>query len=369
MGPDSLPIPSIGHCRVTFQLRQNGGRRVQVRRPRARSTDGKELELPSWREFSLEDPLNSRALEAMVIGVSARKYARSLEEVSNEFKTRGTSKSAISRRFIASTKKQLDEWLGRDLKHLNLTAIMIDGISFGSDHVVLIALGIDRVGNKHVLGIHEGATENTVACGALLDDIIARGVPSDRSMLFVIDGGKALRKAIVERWGARAIIQRCQVHKRRNILEHLPQYMRPSVSATLTQAYQTRDHGRAKKLLENLASTLDGDHPSAAASTREGLDESLTVIHLSLPASFSRILVTTNAIENLNSTARHICGRVKKWSGGEMILRWTCAAMKEAESRFRRVNGVKSGMPYLINALQRNDDLLERKLDHQAERG
>ncbi|MGH8276365.1 MAG: IS256 family transposase [Steroidobacteraceae bacterium] len=346
-----------------------GGRRVQVRRPRARSEDERELELPTWKQFSSDDPLNARALEEMVIGVSTRKYRRALEDLAPEVKERGTSKSAVSRRFVAATAKELAKWLGRDLSTLDLAAVMIDGLGFGTEHVVLIALGIDTSGKKHVLGIHEGATENAAACGALLDDLIARGLSSSRSKLFVVDGSKAIVKALRDRFGARALVQRCQVHKKRNVRDHLPEYLRSSVSATMSQAYQTRDAVRATKLLENLARSLDAEHPSAAASVREGLAETLTVTRLALSAQLCRVLSTTNAIENLNSTARNVCGRVKHWRGGEMILRWTCAAMREAEGKFRRVNGAKGGMPFLVNALRKNDERIDSKLDEAGEAG
>jgi transposase-like protein len=354
-----------GHSRGELAL---GGRRVQVRRPRVR-TDERELELPTWKQFSSEDPLNARALEEMVIGVSTRKYRRALEELPPEVKERGTSKSAVSRRFIAATTKELATWLGRDLGKIDLTAVMIDGLAFGDERVVLIALGIDRAGKKHVLGIHEGATENTAACGALLDDVIARGVTTNRSKLFVVDGAKALVKAIRDRFGERAFVQRCQVHKKRNVRDHLPEYLRSSVSATMSQAYATRDAVRATKLLENLARSLEADHPSAAASVREGLAETLTVVRLQLPQQLCRILSSTNAIENLNSTARDVCRRVKRWRSGDMVLRWTCAAMREAEDKFRRVHGAKGGMPLLLNALQRNDERIDGKLDEANEAG
>lgn len=345
-----------------------GGRRVQVRRPRAR-TDERELELPTWKQFSSEDPLNARALEEMVIGVSTRKYRRALEDLPPDVKERGTSKSTVSRRFIAATAKELATWLGRDLGKMELATVMIDGLAFGVERVVLIALGIDTSGKKHVLGIHEGATENAAACGALLDDLITRGMVADRSRLFVLDGSKALAKAVRDRFGERALIQRCQVHKKRNVRDHLPEYLRSSVSATMSQAYQTRDAVRATKLLENLARSLDAEHPSAAASVREGLAETLTVVRLHLPLQLCRVLSTTNAIENLNSTARDVCRRVKHWRSGEMILRWTCAAMREAELKFRRVQGFKGGMPLLLNALQKNDARIDGRLDEAGEAG
>jgi transposase-like protein len=345
-----------------------GGRRVGVRRPRVRSVEGKELDLPSWAQFSSEDPLTNRAVEEMVVGVSTRKYERALEEVPPELSTRGTSKSAVSRRFVAATKSKMEQWMQRRLQQLELASILIDGLAF-TDHVVLIALGVDRDGKKHVLGLHEGATENATACSALLDNLIQRGLRSDRSMLFVIDGSKALAKAIRDRFGERALIQRCQVHKKRNVREHLPEYMRSSVSATMSQAYATRDVVRATKLLENLARTLDADHPGAAASLREGLAETLTVLRLGLPESFARTFATTNAIENLNSSARRICRNVTRWRDGTMILRWTCQAMQEAEANFRRVVGWENGMPFLLNALRKNDARIEQKIDEKTATG
>lgn len=346
-----------------------GGRKVRVSRPRVRTRDGsKEVPLPSWQTFSMNDPLERDAVEKMVVGVSTRKYRRVLDGVPPEVDEYGTSKSAVSRRFVAATERQLADWLGRDLSSIKLAAIMIDGIVF-DEHTVLIGLGIDEDGKKHVLGIHEGATENGAACGALLDDIIERGVSAQRSMMFTIDGAKALHGAIVARWGKRALIQRCQVHKARNVKDHLPDELHASVGATMRQAYATRDFKTAKKQLENLARSLDDEHPSAAASVREGLVETLTVIKLGLPQTFARTLATTNPIENLNSAARWTCRNVKRWRGGKMILRWCCAAMKEAQSRFRRVKGATSGMPILVAALRENDRLLDGGIDRATAAG
>jgi transposase-like protein len=304
----------------------------------------------------------------MLIGVSTRKYKRALEELPPELKTRGTSKSAVSRRFVAATMSEMDRWMQRSLGQIELASILIDGLGF-TDHVVLVALGVDTEGRKHVLGLHEGATENATACGELLDNLIHRGVSSDGTKLFVIDGSKALAKAIRDRFGERALIQRCQVHKKRNVRDHLPDYMRSSVSATMSQAYGTRDVVRATKLLENLARSLDADHPGAAASLREGLAETLTVRRLGLPESFARTFATTNAIENLNGTARRIGRNVTHWRDGTMIMRWTCAAMQEAEANFRRVVGAKIGMPVLVNALRKNDARIEQKIDDKTGTG
>jgi len=344
-----------------------GGRKVRISRPRARTADGsEELTLPSWREFSMEDPLEREAVEKMLVGVSTRKYRRALEAVPPELDEFGTSKSAVSRRFVAATQKRLSDWLGRDLSGIQLAAIMIDGVGF-DEHTVLIALGIDADGKKHVLGIHEGTTENAAACGTLLDDVIERGVPTNRSILFVVDGAKALTGAIRARWARRGLIQRCQVHKTRNVKDHLPDEMHASVVSTLSQAYKMRDFKKAKAQLENLARRLDDEHPGAAASVREGLVETLTVIKLGLPATFARTFATTNPIENLNGTARWICRNVKHWQGGTMILRWCCAAMQEAQSRFRRVKAATNGMPVLLAALRENDRILDGAVDVATE--
>jgi putative transposase len=344
-----------------------GGRKVRVARPRVRSADGRqEIPLPAWEQFSDEDPLRKDAVEKMLVGVSTRKYKRALDEMPPEVDEFSTSKSAVSRRFVAATSKQLHQWLERDLSPLCLAAILIDGLAF-DEHLVLIALGVDAEGKKHVLGLHEGATENEAACGALLDDIIGRGVSPLRSMLFVIDGAKALHKAIVARFGSRALVQRCQVHKARNVKDHLPDELRPSVAATMRQAYAMHDYKAAKRQLESLARQLDDEHPGAAASVREGLVETLTVVRLGLPRSFARTFATTNPIENLNSSARWTCRNVKRWRGGTMVLRWACAAVREAEQRFRAVKGAKSGMPILLEALRQNDIKLEKNIDAIAE--
>jgi transposase-like protein len=348
-----------GHVRGELAM---GGRRVEVKRPRVRSLDGRELPLPTWEHFQHDDPLGARALEQMVVGVATRQYARSLEPIGAE--SRGTSKSAVSRRFVAATALQMEEQLQRPIGDLKLAALMIDGIHFG-EHLVLAALGIDESGKKHVLGLQEGATENGASCTALMTNLVDRGLCTTRSLLVIIDGGKALAKAIRAVLGKRALVQRCQVHKKRNVLDQLPERMRPSVSAALSQAYASRDEAQARRLLNNLERRLAKDHPGAAASLREGLDETLTVLRLGLPRALERTLATTNPIENLNSAARRICGRVKHWRSGEMILRWMTAAMREAAKGFRRLKG-HSGMPLLIARLKANDDLLSNSSNQIA---
>jgi len=340
-----------GHVRGTLPM---GGRMVVLDRPRVRSADGqREIPLESWEQFQAADPLTERAVEQMVIGVSTRKYDRSLEPLPKELEASGTSKSAVSRRFIQGTQRKFDELTGRDLSTLNLKVIMIDGIHF-ADHVVLVALGIDDKGGKTVIGLHEGATENSASCRALLRGIVDRGVSSERAMLFVIDGGKGLRKAIRDAWGELALIQRCQVHKLRNVEEHLPESMKEAVHQAMNQAYRIGDVKKAKKLLRNLAAKIKNEHPGASSSLEEGLDETLTVMGLGLPEQLERMLSVTNAIENLFSTVRSVSHRVKRWRGGMMILRWTAAGLLEAERGFRRIRGHRH-MSKLVSALQEHE--------------
>jgi transposase-like protein len=332
-----------------------GGRRVTVQRPRVRSKKG-EVPLPSWERLAAEDPLHARAVEQMVLGVATRKYARSLEPLPAETKSRGTSKSAVSRRFVAATEKTLADWLGRSLSGLSLAALMLDGIVCG-EHTVLVALGIDEGGQKHVLGLWEGATENAVACTALLASLAERGLDVNRTMLVVIDGAKALAKAVRDTFGNRALIQRCQVHKKRNVLEHLPERMRATTGATISTAYGCRDSERALSMLTKLARQLERKHPSAAASLREGLSETLTIISLKLDDALARTLATTNPIENLNGVLRRIHHNVKRWRDGTMVLRWVAVGLHEAMKGFRRLKG-HEGMPKLVAALRAHDDVL-----------
>jgi transposase-like protein len=329
-----------------------------------RSVEGRELKLPSWREWSARDPLEARALEQMVLGVSTRRYARSLEPLPAAVAARGTSKSAVSERFVYGTERKLGELLSRDLHGLKLVALMIDGVHFG-EHVVLAAVGVDERGHKHALGLREGATENAAAVKALLADLVERGLDTNRSLLIVIDGAKALHKAVAEVFGRRALIQRCREHKKRNVTEALPERLRASVRSAMVQAYASGDAKRARRLLENLARQLEHQHPGAAASLREGLEETLTVMRLELPENLERILSSTNLIENLFSRVREIGRRVKRWQGGTMVLRWTAAGVIEAERGFRKLAGYRA-LPALVVALRAHDAQLDRtegKLD------
>lgn len=344
-----------GHVPSSLVL---GGRRIDIRRPRARSGEGHELSLPSWRAWSSRDPLDERAFEQMVLGVSTRRYARSLEPLPQEVTVHGISKSAVSERFVVGTQRRLAELMRRDLSGLKLVVVLIDGVHF-ADHVVLAAVGIDVNGTKHPLGLREGATENAAACRELLADLIERGLNPNRAILVVIDGAKAWRRAVIDTFGERAVLQRCHAHKKRNVTDALPERMRAWVRSTMNQAYTIRDPKRARRLLENLAHKLESAHPGAAASLREGLEETLTVMRLRLPESLERVLSSTNLIENLFSCVREIGRRVKRWQGGTMILRWTAAGVLEAERHFRKVAGYRA-LPKLVAALHSHDVAIDR---------
>jgi len=306
-----------------------GGRRIIVRRPRVRTEGGEELVLPSYEAAADEDPLDQHTLETLAAGVSTRRYRGTLERLPAQRKERATSKSAVSRRFVALTEKQLSEWLAQPLDGLDLVLLMIDGILF-KDHCILVALGVDTDGKKHALGIVEGTTENAAVAKALLADLIARGLPTDRARVFVIDGSKALRKAITQTFGSLALIQRCPVHKRRNVLDHLPQSARPGVKRALDEAWNAKNADLAKRQLERLASSLEREHPGAAASIREGLDDTLTLMRLGLDGTLLQSLRSTNAIESVNDKIATYARRVKRWRGGQMILRWVGAAVLDA---------------------------------------
>jgi transposase-like protein len=279
----------------------------------------------------------------MLVGVSTRRYARSLEPLPSDFRAHSIGKSAVSERVVVGTERKLAALLRRKLGGLQLIAVMLDGVRF-AEHVILAAIGIDQSGRKHVLGLREGATENAASCKALLADLSERGLSTARTLLFVLDGAKALHRAVAEVFGERALIQRCRQHKKRNLSDALPE--------------------RARRLLENLARRLEPNYPSAAGSLREGLEETLTVMRLNLPESLERVLSSTNLIENLFSRVRESARRVKRWQGGMMILRWTAAGVLEAERDFRKLAGYRA-LPQLVAALRAHDLVIERRVDNR----
>ena len=329
-----------------------GGRKVTIQRPRARTAAG-EVALPTFQTMAASDPLDRRVVEQMLVGVATRQYERSLEPLGPEIKSRGTSKSAVSRRFVARTTAQLAAWQSAPLDALDLVALLIDGVHVG-DHCLIVALGIATDGQKHALGLWDGSTENATVCQGLLANLQSRGLRTDRSLLVILDGSKALRKAVQATFGEAALVQRCQVHKTRNILEYLSDRQRPWAQAILRRAYQSADVKTAQRLLLDLARRLETEYPSAAESVREGLDETLTVLTLNLSARLRRSLATTNAAESLLSRTRHVKHNVKRWRGGQMMLRWVAAGVLEAVKGFRRLKGY-ADMPMLVAALRARD--------------
>lgn len=336
-----------GHTRSWVTL---GGRRIAIARPRVRAVASAELSLPSFGWAAQCDPMNAATLAAIAAGVSTRRYRSTLDCLPAAEQERSASKTAVSRRFVALSTQRLDEWLSAPLGKLELPVLMIDGIHF-RERVVLIVLGIDAEGNKHVLGLREGSTEKAAVVRALLSDLIERGLDGETPRLWVIDGAKALRRGITEIFGQNALVQRCQEHKRRNVLDHLPEELHASVNRGLRDAWGSQDPLLAKRQLERLARSLQRTHPGAAASLVEGLEETLTVSHLGIEAVLYRTLRTTNPIENLNGLVAHYTRNVKHWRDGQMLLRWMGSAITQAASGFRRVRGHRD-MRRLISALK-----------------
>ena len=334
------------------------GGKVEIERPRVRSRDGLEMPLPSWEAALEEDFLKQWAMNLMLINVSTRRFERAVRLPEGDVPApagSGVTKSAVSRRFVALSTARMEAWMSADLSELDLLAIQIDGIHVKEDLVLLAAVGIDAEGIKHPLAVMEGATENAAVVQALLDNLIARGLDPRICRLFIVDGAKALTKAIRASFGRHTPIQRCQIHKARNILDRLPKALHGSVRKVLRQAWELDDAEKAKTLILNLARRLEQEAPGVAASIVEGLDEILTVIRLGLPLELRRSLACTNIIENMMGTARRVCRNVKRWRHAAMALRWTAAGMLEAQKGFRRLKAYKQ-LPALRTAL----------LEHQA---
>ena len=320
-----------------------GGRRVALRRPRARTADGEsEVPLQTYDHFADRDQLGEVVLERMLAGVSTRQYRRAQEPVGEQLETdaRSTSKSAASRVFVARTRQKLWKLMNRPLSDLRLAVIMLDGIELHG-YTNIVALGITTEGEKLALGLWDGSTENAAVAAALLSDLVDRGVDVEQGLLFVIDGAKALRKAIRQVFGNKVPVQRCVQHKQRNVLDHLPERERPAVKTRLRRAWKETAHDRALEQLTALALELDHAHPGAAASLREGMEETLTVTRLGITGKLKLTLQSTNPCESMISTVRVIHRNVKRWTSGDMCLRWTAAGMLEAETRFRKVEGYR----------------------------
>jgi len=332
-----------------------GGRRVAVERPRVRTADGgQEVPLETYRHFGDRDPLTRLVLEQMLAGVSTRRFERTREPVGSDVEqaARSTSKSAVSREFVARTRENLDALLSRRLDDVRLAVMMLDGIELkGRTNVV--ALGITTDGVKIPLGLWEGSTENATVATALLSDLVDRGLDPEQGILFVIDGAKALRKAIRTVFGERAPVQRCVRHKERNVLDHLPERDRPAIKRRLRRAWAQTDHAQALEELRLLGSELDRSHPGAAASLREGLKETLTLTRLGIEGRLKKTLESTNPCESMIECVRRTSRNVKRWQSGDMCLRWTAAGMLEAERQFRRIIGY-SDLAKLAVAIERD---------------
>lgn len=328
-----------------------GGRRISVERPRVRSKDGREAALPALEEFRDRDPLSERVMNQLLLGVSTRGYDASLEPRPSAVKARGSSKSSASRSIVAKTRQRLSVSLERRLDDLDLIGLLIDGIEVARQTVV-VALGITSDGTKVPLGLAQGSTENAALCTSLLQGFLSRGLRVEDRVLCIIDGGKGIRKALDDVFGDRAVIQRCQVHKQRNLREHLPEERHGYVLSAMRDAYGAATADTARKKLRALVSWLQTNgHEDAAASLREGLEETLTVVKLELPLTLRRSLATTNSIENLVSSIRRVTRNVKRWRGGDMIRRWAGLGLFNAAKRFRRIKGYRE-MPKLVTALR-----------------
>lgn len=317
-----------------------GGRRVPVRRPRVRSADGTtEMPVPAYELFNGTELLDQMALERMMAKLSTRRYRAGLEPVGTtvEASARSTSRSAVSRRFVRATETALAELMGADLSELDVVAVMIDGVHFAG-HCCVVALGIGVDGRKHPLALEEGDTENTTVVRDLLAGLRDRGLDTTRPTLFVLDGAKALHAGVRAVFD-QPVIQRCQLHKIRNVEAKLPDRLAATVASKMRAAYRSDNHLQAESDLRVLAGDLAKAHPGAAGSLLEGLEETLTVVRLGLPPILRSTLRSTNAIESMIEICRDHSSNVKRWRDGEMVLRWCAAGMGEAAKQFRRVKG------------------------------
>jgi putative transposase len=318
-----------------------GGRRVPVQRPRVRTADGtEEVPLATYQHFAGRDPLTRLVMEQMLAGVSTRRLRRTREPVGGDVTAdeRATSKSAVSRAFVAKTREHLDALMSRRLDDVRLAVLMIDGIELkGRTNVV--ALGITTDGVKIPLGLWEGSTENATVATSLLADLVDRGLDTEQGVLAVLDGAKALRKAVKDVLGTHTPVQRCVRHKERNVLDHLPERDRSTVKRRLRAAWAETNHTVAVDRLRQLADELAHSHPGAAGSLREGLEETVTLTRLGIRGHLKRTLESTNPCESMIECVRRSSRNVKRWQNGDMALRWTAAGMLEAERQFRRVIG------------------------------
>jgi putative transposase len=331
-----------------------GGRRVPVDRPRARTVDGHEVPLKTYQHFAADDLLSALVLERMLAGVATRRHARVGEPVGAgvEEAATSTSRSAVSRRFVKQTETALAELLARDLSGLDIKVLMIDG-EHVSERCVVVALAITCDGTKVPVGLWDGATENKTVVTALLADLVGRGLDTTDGLLVVMDGAKALAAGVREVFGDKALVQRCTLHKRRNVADHLPDKEKAFVDAKLVKAFTHPDPDLGLRNARDLATSLERTYPGAAGSLREGLEEMFTVTRLGIDGRLAKTLTTSNPVESMISIARTTNRNVTRWRDGHMVLRWTAAGMLNAERSFRRIKGHKQ-LPDLVAALHRH---------------
>lgn len=331
-----------------------GARTVSVQRPRGRTKDGAEIELDTWSVFSSEDLFTQLVCERMLAGVATRRHADVSEPLGEglDEAAKATGRSSVSRRWKAATESAMAELMARDLSELRVAVVMIDGIEIAGQCCV-VALVICSDGTKIPVGLWLGDTENKTVVTNLLADLVARGLCADGGLLVVIDGAKALASGVRKVFGDQALVQRCTIHKRRNLKGHLPKELGASMDWRLARLFANPDPAKGLDGARRLAAELKADHPDAAASLLEGLEEMFTVRRLGVNGRLSLTLTNTNCIESMISVARTTMGRVKRWRDGSMKKRWVAAGMLEAERSFRRVKGCKE-MPALVAALQRH---------------
>jgi putative transposase len=323
------------------------GQKVPIQRPRVRTAEDKEVRLGSYEMFHRGEPLTETVWEKLMLGLSTRKYDQAVRQFTEAY---GLEKSAISEHFIEASRKKLKEMMERRLDKTRLCALLIDATPFQGQQMVA-ALGIDEYGRKTILGIRQGATENATVVGELLADLVDRGLDCSQPRLYILDGGKALSAAVKKHAGESAVIQRCQVHKRRNVLDHLTDEQKPAVAQKLNAAYALEDYASAKQALNALHRELMDLNPSAARSLGEGMEETLTVHRLRLPIQLRKTMASTNVIESAFSIVEQVCKNVKRWHGGDQRERWVGSGLLVAENQFRRVTGYKQ-IPTLVRELE-----------------
>ena len=323
------------------------GQKVPVERPRVRSTDDQEVRLGSYEMFHRGEPLTETVWEKLMLGLSTRKYGQAVREFTEAY---GLEKSAVSEHFIEASRVKLQELMERRLDKTRLCALLIDATPFAGQQLV-VAMGISQDGRKMILGLRQGATENATVVGELLGDLVSRGLDFSEPRLYIVDGGKALTAAVKKHAGESAAIQRCQVHKRRNVLDHLTDEQKPAVAKRLNAAYALEDYAAAKQALNALHRELIDLNPSAARSLGEGMEETLTVHRLHVPMQLRKTLASTNVIESAFSIVEQVCKNVKRWHGGDQRERWVGSGLLVAQKQFRKVTGHKQ-IPALLRELE-----------------